>query len=70
MKIRAAFEQRQATQSALEARHIKTKSVMEAGPWQCIFFMIAGVGMNFLGGFLLFVLAGLIGIPVVQSATI
>ena len=67
---RAAFEQRQATQSALEARHIKTKSVMEAGPWQRIFFMIAGVGMNFLGGFLLFVLAGLIGIPVVQSATI
>ncbi len=67
---RAAFEARQAERNTLEQRNIKTKSVMEAGPWQRIFFMIAGVVMNLITGVALFALAGLIGVPIVKSATI
>jgi len=67
---RLAFEKRQNEQSSLNARNIKTKSVMEAGPWQRIFFMIAGVLMNLLAGLILFALASLVGIPVLKSATV
>ncbi len=67
---RLAFEKRQNEQSSLQARNIKTKSVMEAGPWQRIFFMIAGVLMNLLAGLILFALASLVGIPVLKSATV
>ncbi len=60
---RAAFEKRQAERSSLEKRKVKTKSLMEAGPWQRIFFMIAGVGMNLLTGFVLFVIVAMLGVP-------
>ncbi len=65
---RAAFEKRQTERTALEERTIKTKSIAEAGPWQRIFFMSAGMGMNFLAGFILFTIVALTGVPVLQSA--
>src|SRR5579859_75102 len=67
---RAAFEKRQRERQALESRQIKTKSVYEAGPWQRIFFLIAGVGMNFLTGLVLFIIVALMGEPVLQSAKV
>lgn len=60
---RAAFEQRMAERTALEKRNVKTKSLMEAGPWQRIWFMSAGVVFNVIFGFLIFALVGLTGLP-------
>src|SRR5579864_1790562 len=67
---RVAFEKRQAERTVLESRQVKTKSISEAGPWQRIFFMAAGMGMNFLAGFILFTIVALTGVPVLQSAHI
>ncbi len=46
------------------------KSVNQAGPWQRIFFMAAGAGMNFLTAVIVFVVMALIGLPVVRGATV
>src|ERR1700712_5735902 len=62
-KEREAFEKQQAELEQLGKKRVKTKSVMEAGPWQRIFFMAAGAGMNFVGAFLILVIAGMIGRP-------
>src|SRR4051812_35146208 len=67
---RKAFDQYQAELEAVGKKRVKTKSVMEATPLQRIFFMIAGAGMNFIGAFLLLVIAAMLGRPVVQSATV
>lgn len=46
------------------------KSVNQAGPWQRIFFMAAGAGMNFISAVVLFMIMALIGLPVLRGATI
>ncbi len=75
-KERIEFEKRQAEQSksadeeGKAKRPIKTKSLMEAGPWQRIFFMIAGVGMNLITGFVLFVIVAMSGVPQLVSARV
>jgi regulator of sigma E protease len=60
---RAAYEARQAERTQLEKRNIKTKSLLEAGPWQRIWFMIAGVVFNIIFGFLIFGVIALTGLP-------
>lgn len=60
---RLEFEKRVAERNNLEKRNIKTKSLMEAGPWQRIWFMSAGVVFNLIAGFLVFTLIGLTGLP-------
>ncbi|HLY26482.1 MAG TPA: RIP metalloprotease RseP, partial [Aggregatilineales bacterium] len=69
-KERQAFE---AHQSALETegqKVVKTKSLMEASPFQRIFFLAAGPFMNFVGAFVLLVVAGLLGRPTPISQTV
>ncbi len=66
-KERAAFLKR----TEVEARQMeavrkagrKTKSLMEATPWQRIFFLVAGAGANFIGAFAILVIAALLGQP-------
>jgi len=60
---RAEFEKRMGERTTLEQRRIKTKAVMEAGPWQRIWFMSAGVVFNLIAGFIIFALIGLTGLP-------
>ncbi len=62
-KERAAFEQYQAELDALGKKHVKTKSVMEATPWQRILFMVAGAVMNFIAAFVILVIVGMVGRP-------
>lgn len=73
-KERIEFEQRQANlledETGKPKRKVKTKSLMEAGPWQRIFFMSAGVGMNLITGFVLFVIVALSGVPQLVSARV
>ena len=50
--------------SEIEERGIKNpKSVFQAGPWERMFFMAAGPGVNFLAALLLFIVVGLVGWP-------
>jgi len=49
---------------------VKTKSIAEAGPWQRIFFMVAGIVMNLLVGFGLFTFIALTGAPQLQKADV
>lgn len=46
------------------------KSVNQAGPWARMFFMSAGAASNFLTAMIIFVIMALLGLPVVQGATI
>ncbi len=46
------------------------KSVSQAGPWQRIFFMSAGAGMNFLTALVIFLVMALMGLPVVRGTTL
>jgi regulator of sigma E protease len=62
-KEREAFEKQQAEIAKLGKKHIKTKSVAEAGPWQRMFFISAGAAMNFLGAFVILVIAAMLGRP-------
>ena len=62
-KEREAFEKQQADMAKLETKRVKTKSVAEAGPWQRMFFISAGAGMNFLGAFVILIIAALLGRP-------
>jgi regulator of sigma E protease len=51
-------------QEEIRERGIKNpKSVFEATPWQRIFFMVAGPGINFIAALVLFVLVALVGQP-------
>jgi regulator of sigma E protease len=51
-------------QEEIRERGIKNpKSVFEATPWQRIFFMAAGPGINFIAALVLFIFVGLIGQP-------
>ncbi|NLF77641.1 MAG: RIP metalloprotease RseP [Chloroflexi bacterium] len=43
------------------------KSVFQAGPWERMFFMAAGPGMNFIVALVLFILVGLIGQPFARA---
>ncbi|MBN1564823.1 MAG: RIP metalloprotease RseP [Anaerolineae bacterium] len=48
----------------IEERGIKNpKSVFQAGPWERMFFMAAGPGINFLAALVLFIVVALIGWP-------
>ncbi len=48
----------------IEGKHIENpKSVFDAGPWQRIWFMVAGPVANFIAAVFIFVLVGLTGIP-------
>ena len=67
-KKRAAFEKQQAEVEDLGKKRQKTKSVQEATPLQRIFFMVSGAGMNFIGAFVLLVIASLFGQLVPQSS--
>ncbi len=60
---RTAFEHHQAELERLGKKRVKTKSLMEAGPWQRIFFMVAGALMNFLGAFIVLIIAAMLGRP-------
>ncbi|PJF44420.1 MAG: RIP metalloprotease RseP [Phototrophicales bacterium] len=54
----------QAALAEIEGRKIENpKSVFEAGPWERIWFFIAGPLFNFIAAFLIFVLIGFTGIP-------
>ncbi|MBN2304266.1 MAG: RIP metalloprotease RseP [Anaerolineae bacterium] len=53
-----------ADQEEIIERGIKNpKSVFQAGPWQRIFFMAAGPGINFVTALVLFIIIALIGWP-------
>jgi regulator of sigma E protease len=67
---RQDFEARMAERTHLEARNIKTKSLMEANPWQRIIFMSAGIVFNIIAGAILFFIMAVTGIPQLQSATV
>src|SRR5215831_9129117 len=67
---RAAYEKQQSEIEELGKKRQKTKSVQEATPLQRIFFMVSGAGMNFIGAFVLLVVASLFGQLVPQSATV
>ncbi len=48
----------------IEGRKVANpKSVFEAGPWERIWFMLAGPIANFIAAFVIFVLIGITGIP-------
>ncbi|WP_119072212.1 RIP metalloprotease RseP [Aggregatilinea lenta] len=52
----------------IKERGIKNpKSVNEAGPWQRMFFMAAGPGINFLTALLLFIVVALVGQPYARA---
>src|SRR5258708_6207114 len=67
---RPAFEKQQAEGENPGKKRQKTKSGQETTPLQRIFFMVAGAGMNFIGAFVLLVIASLFGQLVPQSATV
>jgi regulator of sigma E protease len=51
-------------QEEIRERGIKNpKSVFEATPWQRIFFMAAGPGINFIAALILFIVVALVGQP-------
>ncbi len=53
-----------ADQEEIRERGVKNpKSVFEATPWQRIFFMAAGPGINFIAALVLFIFVALIGQP-------
>ena len=60
---RAAWDKHQAELERLGQKRINAKSVMEAGPWQRIFFVAAGAGMNFVGAIVILIIAALLGRP-------
>jgi regulator of sigma E protease len=60
---RAAIEKQQSELEKLGKKRIKTKSLMEAGPWQRMFFMVAGAALNFLGAFVILTIAAMLGRP-------
>jgi len=52
----------------IEERGIKNpKSVFEASPWQRMFFMAAGPGINFIAALSLFILVALVGQPYARA---
>ncbi len=52
----------------IEERGIKNpKSVFQAGPWERMFFMAAGPGINFLAALVLFIIVALIGQPFARA---
>ncbi len=55
-------------QREIQERGIKNpKSVFQAGPWERMFFMAAGPGINYLAAFLLFVFVALVGQPFARA---
>ncbi|MBX3066024.1 MAG: RIP metalloprotease RseP [Anaerolineae bacterium] len=62
-KDRAAFEAYQQELDELGQKAGKTKSLMEAGPWQRIWFMSAGAIFNFAAAFLILTASSMIGQP-------
>ena len=53
-----------ADRDEIEERGIKNpKSVFEATPWQRMFFMAAGPGINFITALVLFIAVALVGQP-------
>lgn len=52
----------------IQERGIKNpKSVFQASPWERMFFMAAGPGINYLAAFLLFVFVALVGQPFARA---
>jgi regulator of sigma E protease len=62
-KDRARYAQYQAELEALGKKTSKIKAMMDAGPWQRMFFLVAGAGMNFVGAIVILIVAGLLGTP-------
>jgi regulator of sigma E protease len=69
-KEREIYREYQAEMESVGKKVAKPKSVMEATPLQRIFFMVAGALMNFIGAFIILVIAAMIGRPILDSATI
>src|SRR5450432_83094 len=69
-KEREEFEAHQAVLAAEGKTVVKTKSLMEATPLQRIFFLSAGIIMNFIGAFVLLTIAAMLGRPTPVSATV
>src|SRR5260221_8075592 len=69
-KERAEFEAHQTEQESLGKAKIKTKSLLEATPWQRIFFLAAGPFANFLLAVVLLAIAAMTGLPTPVSATV
>src|SRR5262249_48388375 len=55
---------------ALGKKKIATKSLLEATPWQRIFFLAAGPFANFLLAVVLLAVAAMTGLPTTVSATV
>ncbi|MBI5958424.1 MAG: RIP metalloprotease RseP [Chloroflexi bacterium] len=54
--------------SEIEERGIKNpKSVFQATPWQRMFFMAAGPGINFIAALVLFIIVALVGQPYARA---
>jgi regulator of sigma E protease len=60
---RAAWNKRMEERKAKGKPVIAAKSLMEAGPWQRIWFMIAGAVFNFVAAFIILAVAALVGQP-------
>ena len=62
-KDRQMYEKYQEEMAALGKKVGKTKSLMEAGPWQRMWFMSAGAIFNFVAAFIILVVSAMIGQP-------
>src|ERR1041385_2195002 len=69
-KDRAEFEAHQSELAALRKKKIAPKSLLEATPWQRIFFLAAGPFANFLLAIVLLAVAAMTGLPTTVSATV
>ena len=62
-KERERYAAYQAELEALGRKTSRIKGMMDAGPWQRLFFLFAGSGMNFIGAFVILVAAAMLGMP-------
>jgi len=69
-KERAEFEAHQVELEELGKQKVKTKSLLEATPWQRIFFLAAGPFANFLLAIVLLSIAAMTGLPTEVGATV
>lgn len=60
---RAAWNKRMEERKAKGKPAIPARSLMEAGPWQRIWFMVAGAVFNFVAAFIILAVAALVGQP-------
>lgn len=66
-KDRARYAQYQAELEALGKKVPKVKGMMDANPWQRMFFLLAGSGMNFLAAIVILIIVATLGLPPIIS---